>query len=288
MAIIRQVYSNITRLIWRDICIGDNTGGGTLPVLPWTPANITTGVWYDAADLTTITDAAGSVSQWDDKSGNGNHAIQPTGSLQPFYDSLNEEMDFDGDDIMQVTNDAFRDLQNFGVISVQRWISSTNGGNVSASYDGYSYGWKVSQFRDRPARYDYVTFSIKGTNGNNAYNPTPSSITTSQDFINSAYRINSNRTVIRGNGTQTYNSGTVDTGSINYSGSNQSAIGGRYNSTNGGGAGFELHGALKELIMVDGITEVDVVKLEGYLAWKWGLTSNLPIGHPYKSTPPTI
>ena len=27
-------------------------------------------------------------------------------------------------------------------------------------------------------------------------------------------------------------------------------------------------------------------KMEGYLAWKWGLTGNLAGGHPYKSSPP--
>jgi hypothetical protein len=26
--------------------------------------------------------------------------------------------------------------------------------------------------------------------------------------------------------------------------------------------------------------------IEGYLAWKWGLVSKLPSGHPYKSAPP--
>jgi hypothetical protein len=28
-------------------------------------------------------------------------------------------------------------------------------------------------------------------------------------------------------------------------------------------------------------------RIEGYLAWKWGLEGNLPIGHPYKDAPPT-
>ena len=28
-------------------------------------------------------------------------------------------------------------------------------------------------------------------------------------------------------------------------------------------------------------------KIEGYLAWKWGLQANLPSGHPYKSAAPT-
>ena len=31
----------------------------------------------------------------------------------------------------------------------------------------------------------------------------------------------------------------------------------------------------------------DVEKAEGYLAHKWGLESNLPVSHPYKSSAPT-
>ena len=49
----------------------------------WTPAEITTALWLDAADTDTITEAAGFVSQWDDKSGNGNHFTQAVGSAQP-------------------------------------------------------------------------------------------------------------------------------------------------------------------------------------------------------------
>lgn len=30
----------------------------------------------------------------------------------------------------------------------------------------------------------------------------------------------------------------------------------------------------------------DVQKAEGYLAHKWGLTANLPVSHPYKSSAP--
>ena len=31
----------------------------------------------------------------------------------------------------------------------------------------------------------------------------------------------------------------------------------------------------------------NIEKAEGYLAWKWGLVSNLPSGHPYKNAAPT-
>lgn len=48
------------------------------------PANISgLQLWLDASDAATITQAAGLVSQWNDKSGNGNHATQGTGANQP-------------------------------------------------------------------------------------------------------------------------------------------------------------------------------------------------------------
>ena len=44
-----------------------------------------------------------------------------------------------------------------------------------------------------------------------------------------------------------------------------------------------------EFIIVSGtLSTGDRQKLEGYLAWKWGLEANLPSGHPYKLLPPTV
>ena len=44
--------------------------------------------WLDASDASTITQVAGKVSQWNDKSGNGNNATQGTGSAQPTTGSV--------------------------------------------------------------------------------------------------------------------------------------------------------------------------------------------------------
>ena len=30
------------------------------------------------------------------------------------------------------------------------------------------------------------------------------------------------------------------------------------------------------------------LKIEGYLAWKWGVTDRLPAGHKYKNNPPSF
>jgi hypothetical protein len=51
----------------------------------WTPAQLATALWLDAADATTITLNGVSTSQWADKSGNGRNATQATAANQPTY-----------------------------------------------------------------------------------------------------------------------------------------------------------------------------------------------------------
>jgi hypothetical protein len=56
---------------------------------------------------------------------------------------------------------------------------------------------------------------------------------------------------------------------------------------NNGGAIPYTDGDWHELIIYNtALSTTDRQKLEGYLAHKWGLTNNLPSGHPYKYEPP--
>jgi hypothetical protein len=50
------------------------------------------------------------------------------------------------------------------------------------------------------------------------------------------------------------------------------------------------YGKMREVLMFSGnMTTTDRQSIEGYLAWKWGLQSTLPLGHPFAaSTPGTI
>lgn len=56
--------------------------------------------WHDASDAATITSSGGAVSQWDDKSGRGNHLAQATAANQPTTGTLTinglNVIDFDG------------------------------------------------------------------------------------------------------------------------------------------------------------------------------------------------
>jgi hypothetical protein len=51
----------------------------------WDPSLITTALWLDAADASTITESGGLVSQWNDKSGNGRNAAAASPSNRPTY-----------------------------------------------------------------------------------------------------------------------------------------------------------------------------------------------------------
>jgi hypothetical protein len=56
------------------------------------------------------------------------------------------------------------------------------------------------------------------------------------------------------------------------------------NFANIGGTGFELMEALVYNNMDMSATQISTV--EGYLAWKWGITANLPSGHAFKTINP--
>jgi hypothetical protein len=51
---------------------------------------------------------------------------------------------------------------------------------------------------------------------------------------------------------------------------------------------YRLNGVVHEIIMFNAaLTTAQRQEVEGYLAWKWGLRSNLPAGHPYINFPPS-
>jgi hypothetical protein len=52
-------------------------------------------------------------------------------------------------------------------------------------------------------------------------------------------------------------------------------------------SGEFLNGQVAEVVICsDFLTTLEKEKVEGYLAWKWGLVSSLPGGHTYKSSAP--
>lgn len=238
----------------------------------WTPSDITTSGWYDATDTDTITLNGSNVTQWDDKSGNGYDLVQTNGSKRPFYtgdiNGLSAVQHFQGD-YTEVLGISGQDHSNgFTAIGVQRW----DNGNFPNMW----------QIRDDAA--DDI-MSMRGESSGNRIKPVmgvdgPNSQTTgintlkSIDFIGSIVYDNTQRQLTANGVVEVTNAGPVG-GEVNL---NQIRIGYSTNSN--------LDSSVGELILYGGSDVATIQKLEGYLAWKWGLTSKLPIAHPYKSVAP--
>ena len=118
--------------------------------------------WFDASNAGTITHSSNAVSQWADKSGRGNHAIQATASAKPTYSATDKKLTFDGGDIMQVTNDPFNGLQEPGIFAVVKLNALNAWANNVASFHGESgIGWQLRQRGNA----EVLSFTIRGTGG---------------------------------------------------------------------------------------------------------------------------
>jgi hypothetical protein len=102
--------------------------------------------WYDMADTATITETAGATSQLDDKSGNGYHIVQATGTKQPTtgtrtLNSLNV-LDFTGDSLVDTTFATPADWTVFAVAQVD----VTAPWNCVVSSNEWEIGFYNSEF----------------------------------------------------------------------------------------------------------------------------------------------
>jgi hypothetical protein len=99
-----------------------------------------------------------------------------------------------------------------------------------------------------------------------------------------------NRTArLRANGTETVGT-TFGTSGSTFSATN-SYSGPYLFDTNAAGVGGneEYIGNVGEIVLYNvPISQAEMQKLDGYLAWQWAMTDLLPSGHPYKTSPPTV
>jgi hypothetical protein len=249
-------------------------GAPALPALPaWTPASTTTALWLDAADATKVTVVSGRVSSWVDKSGNARNATQATVALRPLYNTtaLNSKPSvvFDSTDDFLTYNGAFLANTDYTVLAVvYRNDPETNawfmGGQTAGVNANLQLGWDGPNDKFRFSQYtnDVDTLGITYTSG--------------QGLIAVARQA-------AATGKSTFFNGTAGTASAHavpltaYTGS---AIGRWFTNYFGGGVS-------EVVITTTALSVPDRQKLEGYLAWKWALEANLPVGHPYKISPPT-
>ena len=255
----------------------------------WTPDALRPDLsfWVDAADQSTITIATG-VSEWRDKSGNGRHFTQATGGFQPAYSQTQflgrPGITFDGtdDNLRLASINAQLANQTHGVYWVFRRISSNAGGSgynptisvATASADaGALHYVKNTNF---PASYPYF-----GAPTSNSYDRT--SGFTYQNDIGYVMSFQANAPSAA-TGWSVHRSGTLEGTTNAIATPNATNLG--YVLAHQANPARYLNCVFGEVLMVQNANTRVRQLVEGYLAWKWGVT--LDASHPFANRPPLI
>ena len=240
----------------------------------WTPAQISTALWLDAVDSSTITLNSTTVSQWNDKSGNGRNFSQATAGNQPVYSTsaLNGKnvINFVSTDSLTRAAIPFNDLGNNSLYIVGNRTGRDGQYNVACVFSRAST-------RTRAMLFGYPGSGWGTFTGGEFKSPTGS--------VSSSYKIceiiadqTANTYSFYQDGTSQGSAGTINVNTVFndnlcYIGNDQ--------------YGSSLAGNIAEVIFCnEKNTDADRQKIEGYLAHKWGLTSSLPNDHPYKNAAP--
>ena len=238
----------------------------------WTPDKITTALWLDADDSSTIAlDGSSNVEQWNDKSGNARNASQSTSSARPSVATaaLNslDALDFNGSSEF-LTVGSLAESQPTHYFAVAKTRSPTTGGrqylfdgagglnttrnlcamrgNSVNRYGGWANGW-FDHSVSTDANFHVIGLLFDGSGSSIGVDGAVESVSTGTNNLSLGLNI-----------------GTNYEAEIDW-----------------------LDGQIAELIVCSGaLSSEDREKMEGYLAHKWGLAASLPAEHPYKSAPP--
>ena len=240
----------------------------------WDPSRITTALWLDAADASTVTTVSGAVSQWNDKSGNGRNVTQATSANRPTVANavLNGKnvIRFDGIDDKLATALALYTTASFGIYAVAANRNPSGESALAGQYVADNPGRTLVYQNGASVRAAAIFTASNGAN----FLATPNT-----SFHLFGYHVNGVNAEVF------YEAVSRNTASnfANQMANTPFALG---DMSNGG---VTIVAALDaaEVVCLSAPASTDTrQKIEGYLAHKWGLTANLPADHPYKVNPP--
>ena len=203
---------------------------------------------------------SGSISQWDDSSGNARHLTQGTAASRP-SGTAGSHATFDGvDDHLSIANTGLT-LSDINLFLLRRAAASELEGVDFSS--GFSpYGFAVEDGSTSTALYAGIGSPTIYKNGA-AFSPT------TRDDVHT--------------GLNTGNFELVEYIGMDLSGLSADLDFMRFPSP----ASFNLAGDLAAVVFVSGpLSQANRERIEGRLLWDAGLQANLPSGHPYKSSAP--
>jgi hypothetical protein len=223
--------------------------------------------WYDAADLDTITESAGLVSQWDDKSGNGYHMVQSsdpdkpsTGTRTMGTEALNA-LEFSGAQEMIASmgsHDAGQDL--LIVMAIRKDAVGTNGQTLFDFYGGDRYFVRDDEDQSEGMK----IFRQDGANPSSEVEYPYNLTVGSTDIVAVVYDHALDISSIYTNGSA-IGPGLPFTGTALSNTFTNLIIGDDSTGSD------NLDGVIGEIVMCNCKDSATRQKLEGYIAHKWGL-----------------
>jgi hypothetical protein len=229
-------------------------------------------IWLDASDLTTITYSSGSnISSWIDKSGNANHATQPTGSNQPTYGSANGQnyVFFNGGQalITPVTSQPTQETLFFvfkKTVADPTYVNTTIFGTTkSQGRDMFIWGDTTTPVT--AIAYDAYENALGSVSANLTFGVTHVGAGTYASGVTTIFADGTGYTPV----------------SVAFSGGGTTMIGASYLHGTAPTLFSPLTGYVYEIVIYNSSLSVaQRQNVEGYLAQKWGLKDRLPGGHP--------
>jgi hypothetical protein len=243
----------------------------------WNPSMITTALWLDAADESTVTTVGGAVSQWNDKSGNGRNAAESFNRPAFTANGLNSKnvVTFDGVNDRLIINSSFLESYPFLIACVVKENNGGFGGVITTHGNTLDNSPALKINSSRKYQFD-------------SGGPSPVIGILESVSTGAAWSLVCGRSISSNDHALFFNGSAEQTSSIalTISGAAPSTYLGTYralaNDTN-----FAAFNLAELIVLSSGVTDAVLEKIDGYLAHKWGLTANLPNDHPYKTVGPT-
>ena len=244
----------------------------------WNPSQITTDLWLDASDSTTLTSVSGAISEWRDKSGNSRNAVQSIVDCRPSTSTLNNltTLKFDGiNDNMNIATTILQSQSkpNIFYVFVPDNNNSNNAYSPEITFNSTNNGDNGS--------FHYIKSNLLGA----SYPMYTAGGWGNYDNSGSGYVYGSAEMISFITLTSSYN--VYRNGILEGSSTAGNALSNSTGLQLAQQQGSRTSGiSFAEIVLVFGASTQTIQIIEGYLAWKWGLVSKLPITHPYKSVKP--
>ena len=259
----------------------------------WNPASsITTAIWFDASDTSSYSLSGSNVTAVTDKAGNATVTVNGTPNVSTTLDSKTT-FTFSGSGEDLTTNEvAQASSGNHWAIGVMQW--NTRNDSQDSFWSTENNTASASSKRDYAISAGASNFDGELDLDGLSSNRISTTIGNKQDFdsgiaqntwviLVAIFNKTGNQIAVRVDGDNAF------TPVNDYDNSLQTNMDLRIFRNR---ANERMGGRMAEFFSVASIpgtggTDItDVQKAEGYLAHKWGLTSSLPVSHPYKSSAP--